>query len=139
MRYQLDMSEFYYRRRLPHWRADDVNYFITWRLAKAQPDLKPSEREAVMSALKHFDGKRYQLTALVVMNDHVHVLLSTIGSWRLEEVIHSWKSFTANQMQRDHGRCGRVWQDEYFDRIVRDEAELVQKFDYLRNNPWTRW
>jgi len=34
-------------------------------------------------------------------------------------------------MQRDHNRIGRVWQDEYFDRIVRDDAELVQRADYI--------
>jgi REP element-mobilizing transposase RayT len=98
--------------------------------------LNPSERDLVTSALKHFDGQRYRLTAFVVMNDHVHVLLSTKEPYRLEDVIHSWKSFTAHRMQRGHGS---MWQDEYFDRIVRDDKEFAQKFDYIRTNPWTRW
>jgi REP element-mobilizing transposase RayT len=122
----------YYRRRLPHWRDQEAIYFVTWRLGQGQPDLNRSERELITSALKHFKGKRYQLTAFVVMNDHVHVLLNTMEPYRLEDVIHSWKSFTANRMQRDHARRGRVWQDEYFDRIVRDEKELAQKFDYIQ-------
>jgi hypothetical protein len=42
-------------------------------------------------------------------------------------------------MQRRHGRFGRIWQDEYFDRIVRDEKEFMQKLDYIVNNPWKRW
>jgi len=133
------VGERYYRRRLPHWRVDDAIYFVTWRLAKTQPGLDPSEQDLVTSAVKHFEGRRYQLMALVVMNDHVHVLLSMSERYRLEDVIHSWKSFTANRLQRDHGRCGAVWQDEYFDRIVRDEQELGQKFDYIQGNPWTRW
>jgi len=138
-RYQSAVAERYYRRRLPHWRADQAIYFVTFRLAEAQPDLELAERELVASALRYFDGKRYRLTAFVVMNDHVHVLLSTMEPHRLEAVIHSWKSFTANQMQREHGRHGRVWQGEYFDRVVRDEEELVQKFEYIRGNPWARW
>jgi REP-associated tyrosine transposase len=133
------VAEQYYRRRLPHWRASDAIYFVTWRLAKAQPDLSPSERDLVASTLKHFEGRRYRLAAFVVMNDHVHALVSTMGSSRLEDVVHSWKSFTANRMQREHGRGARVWQDEYFDRIVRDQREFMQKFDYIRCNPWTRW
>ena len=32
-------------------------------------------------------------------------------------------------------RKGAVWQEEYFDRIVRDEAELFEKWNYIRNNP----
>jgi REP element-mobilizing transposase RayT len=130
----------YYRRRLPHLRADEAIYFVTWRLAKGQPELSPSERELVTSALKQFEGKRYKLTAFVVMNDHIHVLLSTMEPYRLEDVIHSWKSFTTNRMQRrNHGRSGRVWQEEYFDRIVRDQGEFTQKFNYIQGNPWTRW
>ena len=115
------MAELYYHRRLPHWRADEATYFVTWRLAKSQAELAAGERDVVAAALKHWAGKRYQLAAFVVMNDHVHALLSPIAPHRLEEVIHSWKSFTANRMQRDHGRRGAVWQDEYFDRIVRDQ------------------
>jgi REP-associated tyrosine transposase len=133
------VGEQYYRRRLPHWRDGDAIYFVTWRLAKAQPDLDPSERDLVASALAHFEGRRYRLTAFVVMNDHVHALVSTMEPCRLEDVVHSWKSFTANRMQRDHGRRARVWQDEYFDRIVRDQKEFTQKFDYIRSNPWIRW
>ena len=133
------MAEQYYRRRLPHWRASDATYFVTWRLAKAQSDLNPAERDLVASALARFEGSRYRLMAFVVMNDHVHALVSTMEPYRLESVVHSWKSFTANRMQREHGHRARGWQDEYFDRIVRDEKELLQKFEYIRRNPWTRW
>jgi REP element-mobilizing transposase RayT len=89
--------------------------------------------------VRHFEGRRYNPVAFVVMNDHVHVLLSLTRPYRLEDVIHSWKSFTANLIQRNHGRRGRVWQDEYFDRIVRDDKEFVQKFKYIQGNPWSRW
>ena len=64
-------------------------------------------------------------------DDHVHVLVAPIPANELRSILHSWKSFTARQMQRDHNRIGRVWQDEYFDRIVRDDAELVQRADYI--------
>jgi REP-associated tyrosine transposase len=67
------------------------------------------------------------------------VLLTPLGTWRLESILHSWKSFTANQMQRARSRAGRVWQDESFDRIVRDEVELEQKFNYILSKPWRRW
>ncbi len=133
------MAERYYRRRLPHWRADAAVYFITWRLAGAQPDLSPLERELIAAALKHFDGTRYEHMAFVVMNDHVHVMLGTREPYRLEDVIHSWKSFTANRMQREHGRAGSVWEDEYFDRLIRDGNEFTQKVDYILGNPWKRW
>ena len=133
------MAEHYYRRQLPHWRQDQATYFVTWRLARGQQELDASERNLVVEAMKRFDGQRYELAAYVVMDDHVHALLAPLGGFELEGILHSWKSFTARQMQRSHGRVGRVWQDEYFDRIVRDDKEFVQKLNYIVANPWKRW
>jgi len=72
------------------------------------------------------------------MDDHVHTLLS-LSPYELQSIVDSWKSFTARQMQHQHKRFGRVWQDEYFDRIVRDDQEFVQKLEYIVGNPWKRW
>jgi REP element-mobilizing transposase RayT len=128
-----------YRRKLPHWRTEGATYFVTWRLASEQSRLAPPERDLVAAAMRAFDGQRYRLAAWVVMDDHVHVLLTPLGPWRLKSILHSWKSFTANQMQRAHSRAGRVWQDESFDRIVRNDGELEQKFNYILDNPSRRW
>jgi putative transposase len=132
-----DRSTFY-RRRLPHFCETDSIYFVTWRLVRGY-ELSASERDLIATELRSRQEQRYELYAYVVMNDHVHVLLRIFGGEPLEKVIHSWKSFTAHAMQRRHGRRGRVWQEEYFDRIVRDEREFEQKFNYITGNPWTRW
>ena len=84
-------------------------------------------------------GSRYNLLAYVVMDDHVHVLVEPFTEEQLQQIIQSWKSFTANKMQREYGRRGAVWQDEYFDRIMRDEAEFLEKAEYIFNNPIKRW
>ena len=73
------------------------------------------------------------------MNDHVHVLVAPIRDWALEQIVHGWKSFSTYQLERAYGRIGRVWQAEYFDRIVRDQAELLEKATYILHNPWKRW
>ena len=133
------MSTQLYRRKLPHWRQAHATYFVTWRLARGQDELGASERDLVGEAIKRFDAQRYKLLAYVVMDDHVHVLLEPLAPHELQGIIHSWKSFTARLMQRQHKRFGRVWQDEYFDRVVRDDQEFVQKFEYIIGNPWKRW
>ena len=91
----------------------------------------------IMSALRHFDGSRYELYAYVVMDDHVHALVEPLEDYRLQKLVHSWKSFTAHNLRRDSSR--RVWQEEYFDRIVRDEKEFLDKAQYILNNPLKRW
>lgn len=129
----------FYRRRLPHLRVDGAIYFVTWRVRSGQPDLSDGEREEVVAAIRAFDDDCYVLHAYVVMNDHVHVILEPLSDFRLEAILHAWKSFTANRLQRGYRRRGAVWQAESFDRVVRDEAEYEQKRDYILSNPSRRW
>jgi REP element-mobilizing transposase RayT len=131
-------EEYSYYRNLPHWRDEVAVYFVTWRLHQDQAPLVPVERRVVGDALMHFDGRRYLLFGWVVMHDHVHVIVQP-ESQPLADILHTWKSYTAWKLQREGLRQGRVWQDESWDRLVRDERELAQKMTYVWNNPICRW
>jgi REP element-mobilizing transposase RayT len=129
----------FYRRNLPHYRAAQAIYFVTWRRRLDQADISEMERYEVVASLRWFEGRRYRLHGYVVMNDHVHVMVEPIQDWKLQKILHSWKSFTANKLQRLCGRRGSVWQDEYFDRVIRNEREYREKRDYILDNPQKRW
>ena len=128
-----------YRRNLPHWRLDGAVYFVTWRLYPGRPILQPDERTKIVEILCHFEKVRYLLFAYVVMDDHVHVVLQPVDGVSLQQIVHSWKSFSARRLQQEHGRIGALWQSESFDRIVRDETEWLEKIQYIMNNPYKRW
>jgi len=53
----------------------------------------------------------------------------------LSRIMHSLKSYTANQANRLLGREGRFWQRESYDHWIRDLAELQRIIDYVRFNP----
>jgi DNA polymerase-3 subunit alpha len=89
----------------------------------------------VESALRHFDGERYLLGSYVVMPNHVHALVHPVMGQQLSEILHSWKSFTANEANKVLGRTGSFWQDESFDHIVRDEHQLERFHHYIYENP----
>jgi carbamoylphosphate synthase large subunit/REP element-mobilizing transposase RayT len=92
--------------------------------------------ELVANALRHFDGDRYFLDGFVVMPNHVHVLFQPIGGSTLSTLLHSWKSFTAHAIKRVcAGKTGAIWQDESFDRIVRNWEELQEYRAYIVRNP----
>jgi carbamoylphosphate synthase large subunit/REP element-mobilizing transposase RayT len=90
--------------------------------------------ELVASALRHFDGERYVLDGFVVMPNHVHVLVQPVGEHSLSDILHSWKSFTAHQIERS-GHSEPLWQAENFDRIVRGWEELLEYRRYIVRNP----
>jgi carbamoylphosphate synthase large subunit len=96
---------------------------------------KPDVAQIVVDGVLHFDRDRYVLDAFVVMPNHVHVLLQLPEGHALADILHSWKSFSAKAINRLLGRTGHVWQEESYDRIVRDWNELVGYRDYIERNP----
>lgn len=127
------------RRNLPHWQEPHRVYFLTWRCLKGQV-LSPEERTMTLESLCHWNEHKWTLYAAVVMPDHVHVLAQPLtiiegGVFDLTEILHSVKSFSAHKINKRKGMKGSVWQDERFDRIVRDELEFNEKWQYIRNNP----
>jgi Rad3-related DNA helicase/REP element-mobilizing transposase RayT len=89
----------------------------------------------VRNALKHFDGKKYKLIAWTIMPNHVHVVLSPNRDVELSKIMHSWKSFSANEINKTLSRPGTVWQTEYYDHLIRNENELLRSVSYAWNNP----
>jgi REP element-mobilizing transposase RayT len=108
-----DLEErlFSYRRNMPHWRLKGSTYYATWCLHESQRTLRDEEKSLIASAIKHFDGKRLKLYAYVVMQDHCHTVLSPHESFTLQSLMHSIKSFTANQLQKgSRSGTGQIWQ-----------------------------
>ena len=95
----------------------------------------PAVAEVVEKAFHYFDGNRYQLGDYVIMPNHVHLLVRPAGGRALEEILHSWKSFTAKQANAVLRRTGHFWRDEYFDHLVRSAAQFEKFHNYIRENP----
>jgi hypothetical protein len=74
----------------------------------------------VEETLLHFGGVRYRLFEWVIMPNHVHLLAEFLAGSLLSEVLRCWKSFSAHEANRILGRSGQFWQEEYFDRYIRD-------------------
>jgi hypothetical protein len=88
---------------------------------------EPSCAALLTQALHHFDGERYQLGAYVVMPNHVHVIVRPLATeYSLEMIVGSWKQFSSKRINALMGAKGDLWQQECFDRMVRDEEHLYR-------------
>ena len=133
-------DEHFTRRNLPHIQQPEATYFITFRLR--QGELASDERTIVLDACKHWHGEKMTLHAAVVMPDHVHLLLTphAIAPGQFVspgEIMQSVKRYSAREVNKRRGMAGSLWRDESFDRIVRDEREFVEKWEYIEANPVT--
>jgi hypothetical protein len=91
--------------------------------------------ELIAGNLEFHDGKLYHRVAWAVMPNHVHAVLRLIGSATLARVMHALKSYTAKEANAVLGRRGTFWQDDYFDRLIRSEEDLLTRVQYVVNNP----
>jgi len=96
---------------------------------------RPKIYRLVESVLIFFHRQRYALGEYIVMPNHVHALVRPLDDHRLDGILHSWKSFSASQINKMSGSRGRVWHPESFDHIVRSAAQLERFEQYIRDNP----
>jgi REP element-mobilizing transposase RayT len=89
----------------------------------------------VESSMLHFQGKRYAVSAWCVMPNHVHAVVTPYSDHLLSQILHSWKSFSAHEINKVLQRKGTVWEPESFDHLVRHERAFEQFVQYTENNP----
>ena len=95
----------------------------------------PTIAQIVQNALLFFDGKRYKLSAWIVMPNHVHLLMTPQPGYTLSRILQSLKSYTGNEANKIVNRHGRFWQTESFDRYIRDANHFYKVIAYIENNP----
>jgi REP element-mobilizing transposase RayT len=69
------------------------------------------------------------------MPNHVHALLTPQPGHDLSRILQSLKSYTANEANKLLGLSGKFWQQESFDRYIRDPEHFVSVVRYIEDNP----
>jgi putative transposase len=49
--------------------------------------------------------------------------------------MQAWKQWTSKRMARELNFSGNIWQEEFFDHVLRSSESYSQKWDYVRENP----
>ncbi len=82
--------------------------------------------ETMVKAIHRGDGVAHEVGCYVVMPNHVHAILRplTPRTLPLESVLQRWKGGASVEINRHLQRCGPLWHQESFDRILRDEEHL---------------
>jgi len=80
------------------------------------------------------DGRDFQLQAWVIMPNHVHLVID-VWDVPLTKLIGLWKGKTSRLINLTLKRRGHLWQEDYFDTLVRDERHLKKARHYTEANP----
>ncbi len=76
----------------------------------------PEISGVVIDALAHFHGERYELYSAVVMPNHCHLVVRPFEDSSMEDLLKSWKGFSARKINQLVARSGTLWQADSFDR-----------------------
>jgi REP element-mobilizing transposase RayT len=96
---------------------------------------QPEAAGIVESSILHFQGDRYALSAWSVMPNHVHAVVTPYADHTLSGIPHSWKSFSAHEINRELKKRGKLWEKESFDHLVRSEQAFAKFVRYTEENP----
>jgi REP element-mobilizing transposase RayT len=94
-----------------------------------------SAAEVVVDALQFVRKDKAFVLAYAVMPDHVHVLLVPKDPWTLSQVMQTIKGYASREINRGHERKGPLFQRSFYDRVIRDEAQLASTIQYIEGNP----
>ncbi len=91
--------------------------------------------EDLSKRLHRFQDRRYLLSCWAIMPNHCHAVLRPFQGYALEDLLGAIKGVTARFVNVALGRTGALWEEESYDRIVRDEEHLWRVIQYIGRNP----
>ena len=124
---------------MPHWRADDVIYFVTFRHRR---DLSLEECECLKFGLAKADGKQWDLLIACVLPGQTD-LMFRVGDapdgrpYELSQIVEKVKSRVGKQIIKRTEERFSPFYGESYDRIVRDDLEFETRWQEILDSPVT--
>lgn len=126
-----------WRGRLPHWRADNETYFVTFRHRRP---LTETERMTLFRLVLRLHGKKLMLDAALVLAERTEIILRMKegpdgDEYELSDVVEKCKIKAGKAIIKESGERWPPFWGESFDRIMRDEAELSERLEAMLAAP----
>ncbi len=130
----------YWKRNLPHFTFSGSAYFITFCVHCS--DLSIDEQIIILEHIKEGHNLYYDLISAVVMPDHVHLVIRPKDEYTLSKIMKGIKGVSSKKLNifriENKIKDKFEWQHESYDRIIRDESEMLKTINYMYNNPVTK-
>jgi len=119
-----------------HLILDNQLYFITATTKGRRGIFSRAENAETMLKILQEIRERgaAKIYAFVLMPDHLHILLKPEAE-PLAKIMQRIKGKAARLINQKEGKEGALWQREYYERAIRDESDLEEKYNYIVYNP----
>jgi REP element-mobilizing transposase RayT len=89
--------------------------------------------EIVKKVIFAKEGEWYEVVALSVMPNHIHLLLKQKVS--VGKIMKYIKAKSAIDLNKVLGLSGQFWANDYYDRVIRNEMHFDTVYRYVMHNP----
>ena len=135
-------------RRLERVWVDSPIYFITTCTFERRAILSSSDIAAILVQEWRTAHQRHgwAIGRYVIMPDHVHFFCrADLSPSPLQTFMQKWKQWTSKRIGREIAVAGigdpglkersTLWQEEFFDHVLRSSESYSQKWEYVKENP----
>ena len=131
--------------RIPNWLPWEQStiYFITLCVEGRKPVLANVQAWKICRAVfNRLD--QWRILSAIVMPDHLHVLaaptdrnasVSDFAKWFKRWFNETYRTSNCRPSVSDGAPMAWLWQEGCFDRLLRSDESLSDKWEYLRQNP----
>jgi putative transposase len=77
----------------------------------------------------------YKIYAYCIMPDHLHLIIQPVGKYNLSYIMQMIKGSFSRKINKIGDKNGKIWQKRFYDEGIRNESMLMQKIEYVHNNP----
>ncbi|MEL0660252.1 transposase [Psychromonas arctica] len=88
----------------------------------------------LISLFKSKDKIEYNLFAVSIMPNHVHLLFQQLKPLSL--IMHNVKGSSAFIINKYSSESGKLWEKSYYDKAIRTEKQFQMTYQYIKNNAY---
>ncbi len=75
-----------------------------------------------------------KINSFVIMPNHCHFIIVPPSN-DLSDIMHDIKGLSAFKMLDDALISGKIWQKGFYDHVIRNHNDLLEKLNYIHLNP----
>jgi REP element-mobilizing transposase RayT len=117
--------------------SGSIGQFISSPLALFKRRAILASKEAAQVLVDEWQNARdrhgWAIGRYVIMPDHVHFFCSAeLDAKALPTFMQAWKQWTTKRIARELKLFGTIWQEEFFDHVLRSDESYSQKWTTLK-------
>ena len=115
--------------------SDNNVYFISLVTHQRQKILQRNPSLFLKVLTKIQEKYNFNCYAWVVLPNHIHFIIEP-KSYNPADIIHDFKlSYGAYFRKENKLLKGKLWQDRYWDHVIRNQEDMNKHIDYIHYNP----